>query len=69
MISVSGCLIFTPVNLIILIRMASITDRLVSSCARSIVTFDIGLHEVCILVGGRSYSEGVNGVNRLATKG
>ena len=52
---VRGCLIFTAVNLIILIRMAYITDsvKLVSSCARSIVTFDIGLHEVCVRVGGR----------------
>ena len=47
-------MIFTAVNLIILIRMGNITDRLVSSCARSIVTFDIGLHEVCVWVGGRS---------------
>ena len=31
----------TAVNLIILIRMGNITDRLVSSCARSIVTFDM----------------------------
>ena len=51
MIFVSGCLILTAVNLIILIRMGNITDRLVSSCARSIVTFDIGLHEVCVRVG------------------
>ena len=28
--------------------MAYITDRLVSSCARSSVTFDIGLHEMCV---------------------
>ena len=41
MIIVSGCLILTAVNLIILIRMGNITDRLVSSCARSIVTFDM----------------------------
>ena len=53
-IIVSGCLILTAVNLIILIRMGNITDRLVSSCARSIVTFDIGLHEVCVRVGGRT---------------
>ena len=51
---VSGCLILTAVNLIILIRMGNITDRLVSSCARSIVTFDIGLHEVCVRTGGRT---------------
>ena len=44
----------TVVNLMILIRMGNITDRLVSSCARSIVTFDIGLHEVCVRVGGRT---------------
>ena len=30
--------------------MAYITDRLVSSCARSSVTFDIGLHEICVQV-------------------
>ena len=30
--------------------MAYITDRLVSSCARSSVTFDIGLHEMCVQV-------------------
>ena len=53
MIIVSGCLILTAVNLIILIRMGNITDRLVSSCARSIVTFDIGLHEVCVRTGVR----------------
>ena len=41
MIIVSGCLILTAVNLIILILMGNITDRLVSSCARSIVTFDM----------------------------
>ena len=49
-ITVSGCLILTDVNLIILIRMAYIIDRLVSSCARSSVTFDIGLHEMCVQV-------------------
>ena len=38
----------------ILIRMGNITDRLVSSCARSIVSFDIGLQEVCAPVGGRT---------------
>ena len=54
MIIVSGCLILTAVNLIIFIRMGNITDRLVSSCARSIVTFDIGLHDVCVRVGGRT---------------
>ena len=54
MIIVSGCLILTAVNLIILIRMGNITDRLVSSCARSIVRFDIGLHEVCVRVCGRT---------------
>ena len=53
MIIVSGCLILTAVNLIILLRMGNITDRLVSSCARSIVTFDIGLHEVCVQMDGR----------------
>ena len=50
---VSGCLILTAVNLIILIPMGNITDRLVSRCARSIVTFDICLHEVCVRVGVR----------------
>ena len=54
MIIVSGCLILTAVNLIILIRMGNITDRLVSSCAKSIVTFEIGLHEGCVRVGGRT---------------
>jgi len=52
-IIVSGCLILTTVNLIMLIRMGNITDKLVSSCARSIVTFDISLHEVCVRVGVR----------------
>ena len=52
MIIVSGCLILTAVNLVILLRMGNITDRLVSSCARSIVTFDIGLHEGCVRVAG-----------------
>ena len=51
MIIVSRCLILRAVNLIILIRMGSITDRLVSRCARSIVTFDICLHEVSVRVG------------------
>ena len=53
MIIVSGCLILTAVNLIMLIRMGNITDKLVSSCARSIVTFDISLHEACVRVGVR----------------
>ena len=53
MIIVSGCLILKAVNLIILIRMGNITDKLVSSCARSIGTFDISLHEVCVRVGVR----------------
>ena len=34
-------------------RMAFITGTLVSSCARSSVTFDIGLHEMCVWVGVR----------------
>ena len=55
-IIVSGYLILTVVDLVILIRMAHVTDRLVSSCARSIVTFDIGLHEVCLWVDGRAYA-------------
>ena len=42
----------TAVNLIILIRMGNITDRLVSR-ARSIVTFDICLREVCVRVAVR----------------
>ena len=33
--------------------MGNITDKLVSSCARSIVTFDVSLHEVCVRVGVR----------------
>ena len=52
-IIISGCLILTAVNLIILIRMGNITDRLVLRCARSIATFDISLHEVCVRVGVR----------------
>ena len=52
-IIVSGCLILTALNLIILIWISNIIDRLVSSCRRSIVTFDIGLHEVCVRVGVR----------------
>ena len=56
MIIVSGCQILTAVNLIVVIRMPYITKRLVneSSCSRSIVAFDIGLHEVCVRVGGRT---------------
>ena len=54
MIIVSGCLILTAVNLIILIRMGNITGRLVSSCVRSILTFDIGVHEVCVRLSGRT---------------
>ena len=53
MIIVSVCLILTAVNLVILIRMGNITVRLVSRCERSIVTFDICLHEVCVRVGVR----------------
>ena len=37
----------------ILMRISNITDKLVSSCARTIVTFDISLHEVCVRVGVR----------------
>ena len=33
--------------------MAFITGTLVSSCTRSSVTFDIGLHEMCVWVGVR----------------
>ena len=53
MIIVSGCLILTAVNVVILIRMVFITGTLVSCCARSSVTFDIGLHEMCVWVGVR----------------
>ena len=61
MIIVSGCLILTAANLIILnmiinfihVQMGNITDKVVSSCARSIATLDISLHEVCVQVGGR----------------
>ena len=49
-IIVNGCLFLTAVNLIVLIRMAYITKRLVKLCK----TFDIGLHEVCVRVGGRT---------------
>ena len=42
----------TAVNLITLIWMGNITNRLVSR-ARSIVTFDISLHEECVWVGVR----------------
>ena len=54
-IIVSGCLILTAASLIILIhvQMGNITDKVVSSCARSIATLDISLHEVCVQVGGR----------------
>ena len=51
MIIVSGCLILTAVNLIVLIRKAYITERLVKLC-KIYLTFDIGLHEVCVRVGG-----------------
>ena len=50
MIIVSGCLFLTAVNLIVLIRMSYKTERLVK-LGMSIVTFDIGLHEVCVRVG------------------
>ena len=43
----------TAVNLIILMRISNITDKLASSCARTIVTFDISLHGVCVRVGVR----------------
>ena len=49
MIIVSGCLISTAVSLIVRIRMVYKTER-------SIVTFDIGLHEVCARTGGRAYA-------------
>ena len=52
-IIVSGCLILTAVNLIIPVWLSNIIDRLVSFSTRSIVTFDIGLHEVCVRVGVR----------------
>ena len=53
-ITVSRYLILTAISLVILIRMAYITDRVVSSCARSIVTFDIGLQDVCVWMGERT---------------
>ena len=34
--------------------MAYIIDRLVLICTRSNVTFDIGLHGICVRVGGRT---------------
>ena len=52
-IIVSGCLILTAVNLIVLIRKAYITERLVKLC-KIYLTFDIGLHKVCVRVGGRT---------------
>ena len=57
----SGCLILTAVNLIVLIRMAYITERLVKLC-KICLTFDTGLHEVCVRVGGRA------GVRYVITK-
>ena len=54
MIIVSGCLILTAINLIILIRMAYINERLVKLCK---IYYDICLHEVCAgWVGGRAYA-------------
>ena len=51
-IIVSGCLILTAVNLIVLIRMAYITERLVKLCK---IYCDIGLNEVCVRrAGGRT---------------
>ena len=49
MIIVSECLIVTAVNLVVLIRMVYKTER-------SIVTFDIGVYEVCARTGGRAYA-------------
>ena len=51
-IIVSGCLILTAVNLIVLIRMVYITKRLVKLC-KIYCDFDIGLNEVCVRVGVR----------------
>ena len=53
MIIVSGCLILTAVNLIVLIRKTCITERLVTLC-KIYLTFYIGLHDVCVRVGGRT---------------
>ena len=52
MIIVSGCLILTAVNLIVLIRMVYITKRLVKLC-KIYCDFDIGLNEVRVRVGVR----------------
>ena len=48
-IFVSGCLTDSCRYQLILIRMAYITDRLVSICARSNVTIDIDLHVVGVV--------------------
>ena len=60
-ITVSGCLILTAVNLIVLIRMAYITKRLVE-WYKIYCDIDIGLHEACVRVGGRA------GVRDVITK-
>ena len=68
---VRGCLILTAVNLIVLIRIAYITKRLVKLC-RSIVTFDIGLHEVCVRTGVRyviTKFSGMDGLPNFLTHG
>ena len=53
-IFVSGCLTDSCRYQLILIRMAYITDRLVSICARSNVTIDIDLHVVGVRAGATS---------------
>ena len=65
MIIVSGCLILTAVNLIVLIRMAYITKRLVEWC-KIYCDIDIGLHEACVRVGG--CTDGRAGGRAYATK-
>ena len=60
-IIVSGCLILTAVNLIVLIRMAYTTERQIKLCK---IYCDIGVQEVCVRLGGRTlrhnqiYSDG-----------
>ena len=47
---------FDSCQFIFIQRTAYITDRLVPICARSNVTFDIGLHVVCTRVSKRAYA-------------
>ena len=60
-IIVSGGLILTAVNLIVLIWMAYITERLVKLC-KIYCHIDIGLHEVCVRTDRRT------GVRYVITK-